>query len=163
MANELDIQKLLDGDRNLQIKVVGVIDSANFTDETIVDISTLTPTRPPTTEVSVAEIQYSIQDGITVYLYWEAAANKLICPLAGRGMFPILPDLVPLINDAMSGKTGNVLLSTLGWTTGTSAFTLILHFNKLSLTDELDDVFLLTEDSHEILTEGGDAILASGS
>ena len=159
MANLLDVQKILDGDRNLEIKVVAIADTSNFTDEVIVDISTLSPTRPPTTQVSIAEIEYSIQDGWVVYLYWEAGVNKLIAPLAGRGIFPVAIGLTELQNDAGSGKTGNVLLSTHGWTTGTLAFTLVIHFIKQAVEADEGDIFLLAETGDEILTEGGDAIL----
>src|SRR5215468_381397 len=106
MANEYDVQTILDGPRNLEIKAVGILDTSNLTNEVVVEIDNLSPTRPPTTQVSIAEIEYSIQDGLVVLLYWEATTNKLIAPLTGRGIFPVAIGLTELQNDAGAGKTG---------------------------------------------------------
>ena len=162
MANLYSAQKILDGDRNIEIKVVGVLDSSNLTNEVVVEIDTLNPTRPPTTQVSIAEIEYSIQDGLVVYLYWEATANKLIAPLTGRGIFPVAIGLTELQNDAGAGKTGDVLLSTAGWSSGTLAFTIVIHFIKQSVdSDTSGNVFLLTQALDIITTETGDGLLVT--
>jgi hypothetical protein len=103
--------------------------TSDYTDQKIIDISTLSATNPPTNLVRVDEIQYAIEDGWTVILNWEGTPNATLVTLDGRGMFPVGPNFGGIQNDA-SSPTGNILLSTSGYASGTMVATIVLHCVK---------------------------------
>jgi len=130
MANALSTQTLEDGDRNVVAKVTAVADTSDFASTTVLDPALLNATRPPTNQLAVDEIQYSIEDGWQVELYWDATTPVLMTSLSGRGMFPVGPNYGGLQNNAGTGKTGKIKFLTIGYTSGTMVATLILHCHK---------------------------------
>jgi hypothetical protein len=130
MSNAVpEIEVSVDGPRNVVMTVNIEANTSDFTDQKIVDITTLSPTNPPTNLVRVDEIQYAVEDGWTVILNWEGTPNSTLVTLDGRGMFPVGPNFGGIQNDATT-PTGNILMSTTGYSSGTMVATLILHLVK---------------------------------
>jgi hypothetical protein len=152
VSNALTIQTTVDGPRNVVSKVVAKADTSDFSLSTVINVSALSATIPPTDQVRIDEIQYSVQDGWYVVLYWEATTNKRIVNLSGRGIFPVGPNYGGIQNDAGVGKTGNILLSTVGYTSGTMVATLILHCVKQTSLEASE------QSADLITTEGGDPL-----
>jgi hypothetical protein len=157
MANALTIETIDDGPRNLVIKLVAKADTSDFSLSKIIDVTTLSTTFPPTTQVCIQEIQFSVQDGWYVVLFWEATTNKRIINLPGRGIYPVGSNYGGIQNDAGVGKTGNVLLSTVGYSSGVMVATLIIHCVKQSVptTTGASGDLITTEAGDPLTTEAG--------
>jgi hypothetical protein len=131
MANALNKQTLEDGPRNAVVKIDLENDTSDTAETVIVDPATLSATFPISNQLRVDEIQYSIQDGWYVELFWKATTSKVMVTLAGRGMFPVGPNYGGLQNNATApGNVGQISLSTTGYSSGTMVATLILHMVK---------------------------------
>lgn len=159
MANYFDVQILEDGTDNVVAKIVLVNDTSDSSQVLVLDPSALFQGILPTDRLSVSEIQYAVQDGWVVSLYWDATTPKVIVELAGRGEFYTGLNYGGLQDDAGAGATGKITLSTLGWS-GTKVATLILHCTKQwsGATVSLGDI-LLQENGDAILQEDGSYIL----
>lgn len=130
MANPAPAVEIsVDGPRNVVATVNLAANATDYSDETIIDVAALSATFPPTNLLKIDEIQYAVEDGWTVLLYWEGTPDKLIVTLDGRGMFPVGPNFGGIQNDATT-PTGNIILSTVGYSSGTMVATLILHIIK---------------------------------
>lgn len=117
MAFAIATQLLIDGPRNTVSKTTGDFAQGSLPAAvTILDPSTLTSMNPgmaganPATLLRVDWIEYSIADGITVQLYWDATTPIAICELYGRGK------LEPykyggFLNNAGAGVTGKILMT----------------------------------------------------
>jgi len=127
MANALALQTLEDGPRNAVIKVTLVNDTSNTAATVIADPALLTPI---SNQLNVAEIQYNVQDGWYVTLFWQATTPKVMVTLAGRGSFPVGRNFGGFQNDSTTGKTGRITLTTTGYTSGTMVATLVLNVIK---------------------------------
>lgn len=130
MANALNKQVLEDGPSNAIVKIDLENDTSDTAETVVVDPATLNATFPPSNQLRVDEIQYSIQDGWYVTLFWKATTSKVMVTLSGRGMFPVGPNYGGLQNNAGAGKTGQISLSTTGYSSGTMVATLIMHMRK---------------------------------
>ncbi len=159
MANYYECQILEDGWRNVVAKVVIIADTANLSGSVVLDPATLFQTDPPSDRLAIEEIQYSILDGWSVELYWDAPSPKHIVDLAGRGMFPVGPNYGGLQNNAIS-PTGKITLSTLGWS-GTKVATIIIHCIKQSFGALAAQEFLAQENFSLILQEDGSRIIVT--
>ena len=135
MANSLTIEKLMEGPKIVSYRIVGIMDTSNFSGSTIVNPATLSSIEPAMpggripNQVAVDRIQYSIEDGINVELIWDATSPVVCEFLSGRGKMDF-KGVGGLQNDAGAGKTGKLLLSTVGYTSGTVGFTLVLVVRK---------------------------------
>lgn len=136
MANIFSVQTLVDGPRNVVVKVVGILDTADLTGQTVIDPATLSSVRPAMSggpkaqKVRIDKIEYSIEDTIQVNLYWDATTPVPIVALNGRGTLKE-QKVGGLINNAGAGVNGKVTLSTQGWAGGaTLSFTLVIHAVK---------------------------------
>ena len=131
MANVYATQIIVDGPRNAIVKITGVLDTSNQAQTLAVDLSTLTQgstqTRP--NAVCIHHIDYSITDQLEIQLTWDATAQVAILPLAGRGRMSF-KDFGGLQNNAGAGKTGNINLTTTGWTSGVQVFSVVLEMVK---------------------------------
>jgi len=72
---------------------------------------------------------YSVEDGISVRLYWESIPNVMIFPIEGRGKADF-DWFGGFTNDQESGFTGDLCVGTQGYASGTYAFTFVLEFTK---------------------------------
>lgn len=137
MANSTHIQTLLDGPRNLVVKVTGILDTSNLANTVVVQPANTfkvvgsNGNNPPL--VNVDYVDYSISDGIEVTVSWGNGAGPLtpMMPLAGRGRMNF-NEFSGLQNDA-AGTDGSIWISTTGYSTGTSVFTLIFEMQKSGL------------------------------
>jgi hypothetical protein len=126
MANAITYQTLIDGARNTIIKVTGVLDTSNMVETSVIDLSTLVPVP---TQLRIDHIDYSVSDQLELRLRWDATTPVDIMPLAGRGRMSFW-NFGGLQNNAGAGKTGKILLSTVGYASGIQVFSLILEMAK---------------------------------
>lgn len=116
---------LHDGRRNTVMQFTGVSDgSGQETGVVKVDVSTLNP--PPVT-VKIKKIEYSVNGG-DITLSWDADADVDFAVLSGQGCLDYC-NMGGMVNNAEMGKTGDILLSTLGFEEN-SSYTLKLDMIK---------------------------------
>lgn len=104
-------QTLHDGVRNLAMQWTGVSDGAGHENKVVkVDVSALTP---PCAAVKVMKITGTVEYGI-VELYWDALTPVKFAELSGDVDLDYTMH-GGLYNNAGGGKTGDMLLSTVGF------------------------------------------------
>jgi hypothetical protein len=129
MANLFAVQTLLDGPRNVVVKVTGVLDTSDLASTTVIDPATLSAigafgTLP--TKVRIDMIEYNIEDTLSVNLFWDATVPVLTGEFVGRGSQKY-NHFGGLLNNAGAGVTGKITATTT--TTGTAiSATNILSF-----------------------------------
>lgn len=131
MANVFTTEVIQEGARNVNVKLVGILDTSDLASTIAVDVSALNcgGTLPTPTQVRVDKIEYSISNGIGVQLLWDATTDVVLTALAGRG--EILQQRSGGINNnAGAGKTGDILVKTTGYSSGTQTFTILLDLIK---------------------------------
>lgn len=133
MANSTTIQILEDGARNVVVKFEGVLDTSDLASTTVVDpalLSQIDSFGNPPSQLRIDCVQYTVEDGLSVNLFWDATSPVRIEEFAGRGvqknyMFG------GLTNNSGAGKTGKITATTQGWSAGTIlSFSLILKMVK---------------------------------
>ena len=131
MANSTTVQIIQEGPRNAIVKIAGILDTSNLSSTIAVSIPTLTQggSQLPPNQVRIDHIDYSITDQLEIQLQWDATTPVAIMPLAGRGRMSF-SNFGGLQNNAGAGKTGNILILTTGWTSGTQTFSVILEMVK---------------------------------
>ncbi len=116
---------LHDGRRNVVMQFTGVSDgSGQETGEVKVDVSELNP--PPAT-VKITRIEYDVNGG-DVKLSWDADADEDFAVLSGQNCLHYY-NMGGMVNSAEMGKTGDILLSTLGFEEN-SSYTIKLDMIK---------------------------------
>jgi hypothetical protein len=105
--------------------------SADETDALKVDVSQLSPeegTGRPVREVYIEQIK-AITSGVDVDILWDATSPEHCLSISGNsGIDWDFRAVGPLTNNAGAGKTGNILFSTNGATTGSSySVTLVMR------------------------------------
>ena len=128
MANVVTTQTLLDGPRNLVILLTGVLDTSNEARTIKVDVSSYDPVP---TKVRVDKIQYSIAGALQVLLDWDATTDVTFAVLSGQGEIEACK-FGGLQNNAGAGVTGDIYLTTLGYSAGTVSYTVLLEMTKVS-------------------------------
>ena len=134
MANVVSTQVILDGPRNVVIKVDGILDTSDLASTVIIDPSTYMVTEVSTqlraTKVRIYKIYPSIEDALECRLAWDATTPVRILELTGRGKMDF-STFGGLVNNGGAGVTGKVLLSTEGWSAGKIlSFSLIFELVK---------------------------------
>ncbi len=133
MANILNLQTLLDGPRNVVIKVDGILDTSDVVATVIADPAVMagidSSGLQKAAKLRLKELDFTIEDGLTVNLFWDATAPVLLQSYNGRQDF-CYDDFGGLNNNAGAGVNGKVLLSTEGWTAGIKSFSMVLRFIK---------------------------------
>ena len=135
MANSVQIQTLVDSERNLVVKLVGLLDTSNVSLATLIDpalvaavnASGLNSQQP--TKVAIKKVTYDVEDGLAVNLYWDATADVPIWRFVGRG-FVMAEHIGFLQNNAGAGVTGKVLYDTDGYSSGSLSFSLLIECIK---------------------------------
>jgi len=127
MANVTAIQKLVDGPRNLVVKLTGTIDTSDVSLATLIDVATLSGitcdgTLP--TRIIIDKVSYNIEAGLAVNMFWDATTDVAALSLVNSGDDVFMKPYGGLWNNAGAGITGNLLYSTQGWSAGA-----ILSFN----------------------------------
>ncbi len=126
MANTVTSQTLIDGDRNLVILLTGVLDTSNEARNIKVDVSSYAPA---STRVRVDCIRHLISPGLIVVLDWDATTPVRFAALTGYDEVEA-KHFGGLQNNAGTGVTGDIYLTTLGWSAGTLAYNIILEMTK---------------------------------
>lgn len=126
MANTVTTQTLVDGDRNVVILLTGVLDTSNEARNIKVDVSALAPAP---TRVRVDTIRHLISPGLIVVLDWDATTPVRFAALTGYDEVEA-KCFGGLQNNAGAGVTGDIYLTTLGWSAGTLAYNIILEMTK---------------------------------
>lgn len=112
MVNTIDEQIIEEGDRNVVLKYTIVGDgSGEETDTVLVDKSSLSGTF---TDFKLDSV-YSVQNGFTSVLSWDATSNVLAVALPDQVLdFNRRDGFGGIPNDSGAGKTGDLLISTAG-------------------------------------------------
>ena len=127
MANVTNVELVHDGHRNVVYRLDGVLDTS---DVAVADFTTISSLSPVPTYLRLDRVEYSVQDALSVRLWWHATADDLIIPLEGRGKFDF-DWFGGLQNPKSAGNTGNARYDTKGWSAGAVlGYTLILEFSK---------------------------------
>ncbi len=135
MANVTSVQTLVDSERNLVIKLVGILDTGNVSLTTLIDpalvaavnASGLNSQQP--TKVAIKKINYDVEDGLAVNLYWNATTDVPIWRFTGRGCVNA-EQFGFLQNNAGTGVDGKVLYDTDGYSSGTLSFSMTIECIK---------------------------------
>lgn len=121
MANSTTTQILLDGPRNVVVKFEGVLDSGDLASTTVLDPSALQGIdfsgAVKAQNLRIEEIQYSIEDLLSVNLFWDATSPVRIEELVGRGKMKYW-NFGGLVNNAGAGRTGKITATTQGASAG---------------------------------------------
>ena len=126
MANAVNTQILVDGERNAVVKITGVLDTSDVAIQQIVLPSSFSPVP---NQFRIDYIDYAIADGLEIRIFWDAPTPVDILPIAGRGRMAFW-NFGGLQNNAV-GATGAIDLSTHGWATGDILnFSLVLEMVK---------------------------------
>ena len=109
----------VDGPRNTVMKADVLCDDGDLPLQTLVDMASLPGKMNNQLTVykkcRLDHIEYDIEDGLAVYLWWEGSLNNsILWRLAGRGRVPAA-HYGGIQNTAVE-PTGNILISTQGWT-----------------------------------------------
>jgi len=139
MANTITKQTLADGERNLIVKVHLASDGTEETDLVLIDVSDYNGAasgglRHPWTEVKIEKIDFTgLANAASLTFSWDADANvKAFTVNPGNNSSPLDWCRVGgLINNAGTGKTGDILLTTTGLASG-DELTFTLYMKKRS-------------------------------
>lgn len=124
MADAVSTQTIIDGERNVVQKFTNLSDGTGEAAVLKVDVSALNgaPSR-----VKINKIHYSVA-GMVATLLWDATTDVRIVDLQGDGCLDAT-GYGGLINNAGTGITGDILLTTTGHTANDS-YTIILEMAK---------------------------------
>lgn len=132
MANSTSIQILEDGPRNTVVKFEGVLDTSDLGSTLIIDPAAQSPIDSfgnPGTKFRIDCLQFSIEDGLSVNLFWDATTPVRIEELVGRGKMKYF-QFGGLKNNAGAGVNGKITATTEGWGSGIKSFSIILTLVK---------------------------------
>jgi len=137
MANSTSIKILQDGARNCVVKFEGILDTSDLGSTVVLDpalLSEMTNFGQKATKLRINKIQFSIEDTLSVNLFWDATTPIRIEELVGRGMFDHCKfgGLSPTAEEyASAGWTGKITATTQGWAaSAVLAFSIILECIK---------------------------------
>lgn len=134
MANAVVIRTLVDGPILTRLELTAVLDTADLVDFEVADIANFEQVDPLSrkkgTGFGIVSIpSYSISDGLEVQIYFEADTPDLFSVLTGRGSLSYAKEGFRRCMN--SGRTGRILISTLGVIDGgTATFTIKLELRK---------------------------------
>lgn len=131
MANSFLTQVIEEGPQNAIIKLTGVLDTSNLARTRAVQVSALNQSNTgyTPTKVRIDHMDYSVADQLELLLDWDATTPVAILPVAGRGRMSFW-NFGGLQNNAGSGVTGDIYVTTFGWASGTQVFSVVLELVK---------------------------------
>lgn len=131
MADTVATQTLFQGDKVLVMKFTNASDGTGESAVKKVDVATLaTYQGKACTAVQIDKI-YAMTHGMEVRLLWEATANGTILTIPQNVMQTMdFDQFGGLDNNTTTGKTGNILFTTLDASSG-DTYTIILVMRKL--------------------------------
>jgi hypothetical protein len=134
MANATSIQLILDGTRNAAVKLEGVLDTSDVAQYVVVDPAALcgidNTLAVKAAGFTIDRIVYNVEDALAVTLFWDATTPVRIEELTGRGHMEY-KKTGGLPSNAGAGKTGKILMSTQGWSSGMIlSYSIVLELKK---------------------------------
>lgn len=129
MADAVTSQTLFDGTGKIVMKFTNISDGTGEAAVLKVDVSTLTPAAD---EVRIEKIIYSTA-GMSVDILWDATTDVLAwhIPADRTGEFCFGKEF-PIRNNAGSGKTGDIMFTTIGHSSG-DRYTIVLEMRKAAV------------------------------
>ena len=121
MANEVTVQIIQDGPRNVVLKGSGVLDTSDLLQGVLVDPALLAGIDNTGTlkaaKLRLLRVIFNVESGLAVNMWWDATTPVRIEDLTGQGhkefaAFGGLP------NNAGAGVTGKILYATQGFAVG---------------------------------------------
>lgn len=130
MADAVTSQKLIDGSEHVVYVLTNASDGTGESAVLKVDVSGLNtgPGGATCTGVKINRVDFCTF-GMAVNLLWDATSDVVALSLQGNGTFDFAP-YGGLQNNAGTGKTGDLLLTTVGHTSG-DTYTVILDLEKV--------------------------------
>jgi len=132
MADAVTTQTIIDGERNCVMKFTNVSDGTGESAVAKVDVSALASNAAGVacSEVRVLRISHAIV-GMSVQLFLDATSNVLLVELAESSNGHMdFKNFGGLPNNAGSGKTGDVLFTTKGHSSG-DTYSITLEMTKV--------------------------------
>ena len=131
MADAVTSQTIQDGVKNVVMKFTNISDGTGESAVAKVDVSALTagPNGETCTGVTIEEIWWQCI-GMKVSLFWDATSNVIIMQLGeNQSGHQDFRDFGGLTNNSGSGKTGDVLFTTVGHSSADN-YSIILSMRK---------------------------------
>tara|TARA_R100000808_G_C2154533_1_gene165573 strand:+ start:4520 stop:4924 length:405 start_codon:yes stop_codon:yes gene_type:complete len=131
MADAVTSQTIQDGVKNVVMKFTNISDGTGESAVAKVDVSALTagPNGETCTGVTIEEIWWQCI-GMKVSLFWDATSNVIIMQLGeNQSGHQDFRDFGGLTNNSGSGKTGDVLFTTVGHSSA-DTYSIILSMRK---------------------------------
>ena len=132
MADAVTSQTIIDGERNCVMKFTNVSDGSGESAVAKVDVSALSANSAGVScsEVRVLRVSHAIV-GMSVQMFLNATSNVLLMELAESSNGHMdFKDFGGLPNNAGSGKTGDVLFTTKGHSSG-DTYSIVLEMVKV--------------------------------
>jgi hypothetical protein len=131
MADTVATQILFQGDKTLVMKFTNASDGTGESAVKKVDVTTLATYQGKACSAVQVDKIYGLTHGMQVRLLWEATANGTILTVPQNVMQTMdFDQFGGLDNNTTTGKTGNILFTTLDASSGDS-YTIILVMRKL--------------------------------
>jgi len=132
MANSPTVQTLVDGPRNVVLKLDGLLDTSDLAYTVIVDPATLSDYNingVKATLLRINKINFDVEDGLDVEMWWDAGTPVRFADFVGRGKVDAWR-YGGIVNNA-TNPTGKIAISTQGWTSGAIlSYTIVLELVK---------------------------------
>ena len=132
MADAVTSQTIIDGERNCVMKFTNVSDGSGESAVAKVDVSALQANTAGTScsEVRLMRVSHAIV-GMSVQMFLDATDNVLLAELAESSNGHMdFKDFGGLPNNAGSGKTGDILFTTKGHSSG-DTYSITLEMGKV--------------------------------
>lgn len=124
MPDAVSSQTIVDGSRNVVIKLTSTSDGTGESAVKKVDVSAL---NGAPASVRINKVHYSVT-GMVARLLWDADTDVTILDLQGDGCLDFT-GFGGLPNNAGTGVTGDIMLTTVGHTSGDS-YSIVLEMAK---------------------------------
>ena len=132
MADAVTTQTIIDGERNCVMKFTNVSDGTGESAVAKVDVSALASNAAGVacSEVRIMRVSHAIV-GMSVQMFLDATSNVLLMELAESSNGHMdFKDFGGLPNNAGSGKTGDILFTTKGHSSG-DTYSIVLEMIKV--------------------------------
>jgi len=132
MVDAVTSQTLVDDEKNVVMKFTNISDGTGEAAVAKVDVSTLKEKGGDACSGVVIKKIVADVNGMTVRVLWDATADVLCNVISASGTYDFsdIPGIGGLENNSGAGKTGDVLFTTNGHTTG-DTYTIVLYMDKL--------------------------------
>jgi hypothetical protein len=132
MADAVTSQTIIDGERNAVMKFTNVSDGSGESAVAKVDVSALAANAEgkACSEVRIMRVSHAIV-GMSVQLFFDATSNVLLMELAESSNGHMdFKEFGGIPNNAGSGKTGDILFTTKGHSSG-DTYSIVLEMVKV--------------------------------